>query len=137
MSWLDDRKIVYRYQTESGTVFHLKLGATEDPPLTIESPEGVATYAGFEPDVVKQVNVVAYDKNGRQAYRIIDKTGKVSHISKSKYKYLKTGRVENCYTKEFQTHLEKTEQDQILQTDENRRMAQVKLASARLSKGKV
>lgn len=137
MSWLEDRKIVYRYKAGSGTVFHLELGATEDPPATIDSPEGVATYDGFEPDVVKQTNVVAYDQNGRLAYRIIDKSGKISHISKSKYKYLKTGRVENCYTKEFQQHLEKTEQEQMLHTDENRRMAQVKLASSRLSKGKV
>lgn len=114
MSWLADRKITYQYKLPNGSIVHFKLPAADVAPPTIETEEGIAEYAGFEPDEVKQVNIVEYDKNGRKAVRIRGRNGEIQHISKTKLKYMKTGRIENQYTPEFQQRLEKSKQEQLL-----------------------
>lgn len=126
MSWLAERQILYRYVLPDGTVHHMKLSAAEEPPQVIEIDGVEAQYAGFEPDELKQTSVVAYDQNGRLAYRIKDKDGKIRHVSKTKHHYMKTGRIENQYTSSYREHLEKTEQEQMLRTEHNRRRAKVK-----------
>lgn len=129
MSWLDDRDVVYRYKCPDGELLHLKLHVKDEVPPSInhpDKPDVVAEYAGFEPEEVKQVDVVAYDKNGRRAFRIRNKDGSVTHISRSKALYMKTGRVEPRYTPEYEAHLRKNNQEMMLQAEQNLNRAKVK-----------
>lgn len=130
MSWLADRDIQYIYKMKDGSTRHLKLTAKDDPPSehTFEDGE-VGTYAGFEKEEVRQVNMVEYDQNGRKAVKIKDKDGKVSYLSKTKINYLKTGRIENQYTKAYQEHLQKTQQEQMLRGESRKSKGTVSRAS--------
>lgn len=135
MSWLDERTIKYRYKMEDGSIKHLELPVSEEAPKTrlFEHAIGrfaTGTYDGFEPEVVEQINVVEFDKNGRKAVRITDKNGKVRYQSKSKLHWAKTGRIENKYTREYEEHLAKTKQEQLLRTEHSRKRATVSKASA-------
>lgn len=129
MSWIADREIKYRYRMPDETLRLLILKADQDAPQEHTFEDGqVGVYCGFEPDVVQQTNIVEFDKNGRKAVRIRNPDGTVRHVSKTKLNYMKTGRIENEYTKEYREHLEKTKQEQLLRTEHNTRRAKVSTA---------
>jgi hypothetical protein len=56
----------------------------------------------FESNVMTNV---MYDNNGRLAYRFSYGKGNVSHMSKTKYDYKETGKIQNQYTPEFKKAL--------------------------------
>lgn len=115
MSWLNDRIIKHRYKLEDGSIRHVDLPASQDAAETLMFNDGaVGSYAGFEPDEVRQTNIIEYDQHGRKAVRIKDKDGKVTHMSKTKLNYIKTGRVENKYTKDYEAYLIKQKQAHML-----------------------
>lgn len=118
MSWLDERDIFYRYKRPDGTIVHLKLSSKEESPAQFMCEDGVvAEYDGFEADQVKQTTITTYDKNGRLAVEIRGKNGEKQYVSKTKYNYMKTGRIENQYTPEFKERLQKSQQEQMLRSD--------------------
>lgn len=135
MSWLNDLKYNFRFRCESDHVTHIesKEGSDDMRKMTVFCEEcGKPTqYNGFEPIKVGQTHHVEYEQNGRKAVRTRDKDGNVSHISKTRLHYKKTGRIENQYTPAYQAHLEKTNQEQLLRTEHSRRKGSAKSASAR------
>lgn len=80
-------------------------------------------YIGFEPIKMNITEIVHYERNGRLAVRVTDKKGKVSHVSKSKLHYKKTGRIENQYSESYRQHLMKTDQQALMTTETNIRRA--------------
>lgn len=132
MSWLSERTIRYRYKMADDSVRIVELPANFDPATTYTFDDNeVGSYAGFEPEEIRQTNVVEFEQNGRKAVRVRDAGGGVRHISKTKLHYMKTGRIENQYTKEFQDHLVKTKQEHMLRTEHSRKRAKVSTASAK------
>lgn len=133
MGWLDEQTHTFRYVCSGG---HLSLYEMNAKDQDYASPgecltcQKEAAYSGFDPTEVNVVGKVAYDQNGRKAYRISDGKGKVTHISKTKYDYLQTGKIEPKYTTEYEAKLRQDEakNEQLLTTDHNRRMASVKKA---------
>ena len=125
MSWLGELERDCNYSCEAGHKLVVRLQNDVEAPDSIDCPEAdclcKSRYMGFEPIKLKQVNVVSYEKNGRVAYRIKDKGGKISHISKTKYVYLKTGRVENQYTPQYQEFLHKMQQERMMQGEAAKR----------------
>jgi hypothetical protein len=116
MSWLSDRIVRHKYKMEDGSIRIVELPASEDAEqeLTFSDDQKVGSYAGFEPEEIRQTNIVEYDQHGRKAVRIKDKNGKVTHMSKTKLNYIKTGRVENKYTKSYEEQLMKQKMDFML-----------------------
>lgn len=133
MGWLDDQTHTYRYACSEGHVSFFEMSEKDQD---YESPgkcltcDKEAAYAGFEPKDIHLVGKVAYDQHGRKAYRISDGKGKVTHISKTKYDYLQTGKIEGKYTTEYEAKLREDEvaNEYLLTTDHHRRMASVKHA---------
>jgi len=123
--------IHYRYRMEDESIRHLERKLKEgDAPEEYTFSDGAkGTYAGFEPRISKQTTMIEYDQNGRKAMRIQNKDGTVQHLSQTKINYMKTGRIENQYTKEYKNHLIKTQQEQLLRTEYNRRRGKVSRAS--------
>jgi len=131
MSWIDEREIVYLYKLENGETRKLALPVSFSPEETCLFEDGLeGKYVGFEPEVVKQTNVVEYDKHGRKALRIKDKNGNLTHISKSKYNYMKTGKVVPQHTKAYQEHLIKTNQHEFLKSEVETRQRKQTVAAA-------
>lgn len=64
-----------------------------------------ATYVGMVPRDLGLTGKVAYDQNGRLAYKISDGKGGSTYISKTKYDYLQTGVVKPAYTKDYERHV--------------------------------
>lgn len=125
MEWLKalDRETVFKYESEngdtlSGTLEELGCDLKGGPGETVQVGENTYTYAGFEPRKLSIENRVEYDQNGRKAIQITRKNGERQYISQSKLHYMKTGRIQNQYTKEFEAHLVKTSQEQLLKTDQ-------------------
>lgn len=117
MGWLSDRDIKHRYKMPDGSIRHLVLSASaEASPAHTFGDFITGVYSGFEPDVVEQVTVIEYEQNGRKAVKVRNKDGSTRYVSKSKLNYLKTGRIENQYTKEYQDHLIKTKQTELLRS---------------------
>lgn len=114
MSWLED--LSYEYIFQCMKCDHREKIKAKDRP---EKPKHLCgeemEYLGFEPVKVKQTHAVEYDKNGRKAVAIRGKDGKMQYFSKTKLNYMKTGRVESQYTKEFQEALQKEEQKRVVQ----------------------
>lgn len=123
--------IHYRYKMPDETIRHLEMKSKEgDAPETYTFTDGVTgTYAGFEPRIAKVTTMIEYDQNGRKAMRIQNKDGTVQHLSQTKINYLKTGRIENQYTKGYKEHLIKTQQEQMLRSEHNKRRGKVSRAS--------
>ena len=100
-----------------GEICHLVLSASEDAPtLYTFGTNLIGIYDGFEPEEVRQTNVIEYDQNGRKAVKVRQKDGSVQHISKTKLNYLKTGSTDSQFTKEYQEHLFKTKQHELLRS---------------------
>jgi hypothetical protein len=141
MGWLDDqdRSCTYKYVCEDQHT-SLVMGKISDeagPSSECEACGKPAAYAGFLPYEVTQVNKVAFDQNGRKAYKITDGQGGVSYISQTKYKYLQTGKIEPQYTKAYESKLREDEAGnaELLGTDTHRGMAKVKQVMAEFNKG--
>lgn len=131
MSWLEDRKIVYNYKCDCGHTTKARIAAAEDaPPSAVCSDCGKeAFYSGFDADIVKQTNIVSYDKNGILALRVRRPDGTLQHISKEKLHYMKTGRIEHQYTKAYREHLAKAKQDDLLKADQAKGKGKASIAS--------
>lgn len=130
MSWLNERIIKYRYKLADGRIKHLELSCTEEAPLTHVFDNDLGQYDGFEKEIVEQTNVVEYDQHGRKAVRIKDKDGNIRHQSLSKLHWAKTGRIENKYTPAYEEHLRKTQQEQLLRTEHNKKRARTSTPTA-------
>lgn len=133
MGWIDEQTHTFRYVCSEGHVSLYEMSAKDQDytsPGECLTCQKEAAYSGFEPIEVNVVGKVAYDQNGRMAYRISDGKGKVTHISKTKYDYLQTGKIEGKYTAEYEAKLRQDEvkNEYLLTTDHNRRMASVKKA---------
>lgn len=133
MGWLEDQIHTFRYTCTDGHASFYDMKAEEQDYVserTCTTCGKPADYCGFEPREINVIGKVAYDQNGRMAYRISDGKGSVSHISQTKYNYMKTGVVEPQYTREYHEKLVKDgeKSSHLLTTDHNRRMASIKKA---------
>jgi len=130
MSWLSERKCHYEYKCPDGhtTIQTATVADEEEMRHDTACAEcgKSAQYAGSEiddGDKLRQVSKVTYEQNGRKAIRIRGKNGEIQHISATKAHYMKTGRIEPQYTKEFQEKLVKEKAEQMLATEHNQRRA--------------
>jgi hypothetical protein len=113
MGWLEDSERILRYRCPAGHDSHYAVKASEfntdpRPCLHCEQIQEniiLAEYQGMEPFESNVMTKVMYDKNGRLAYRFSDGKGNVSHMSKTKYDYKETGKIQNQYTPEFKKAL--------------------------------
>lgn len=109
MGWMEDSERILRYQCPEGHESYYAVKACEfsnEPRLCHHCEiETMAEYQGMEPFETNVVTKVMYDKNGRLAYRFSDGKGNVSHMSKTKYDYKETGKIQNQYTPEFKKSL--------------------------------
>lgn len=113
MSWIDDLVYTFNFDClKCGQREKIKAKDCPEAPTHCEIP---MSYGGFDPVKVKQTHAVEFDKNGRKAVAIRNKDGSLQYHSKTKLNYLKTGRVESQYTKEFQEALQKEEQKKLVQ----------------------
>ncbi|NDD05335.1 MAG: hypothetical protein EB078_10545 [Proteobacteria bacterium] len=126
MGWLQDLDYEYIYNCV-GHEFLMRGKAGDDMPRSAPCPTCGQTgqYAGFKPIQVKQTTEIEFDQNGRKAVAIKNKDGSTTYISKTKLHYMKTGRIENQYTRSYQEHLQKTQQDEMLRTEHSRKRANV------------
>lgn len=122
-----DRVFNYRFEdgsVVSGTLKELndmyQFGVNGTTLLTGEPGEGFVTfdgrcaeYAGFEPVKLGQRSSVMYEKNGRKAYMQRDSNGNISYVSATKMHYLKTGKIENQYSSDYQAVIEKQVQAEV------------------------
>jgi len=141
MSWLndDDRTLVFKYVCEDNHETLSEMLVSEQDyisPVECGACKKSAAYAGFLPMELKMVNKVAFDQNGRKAYKIKDGSGKTCYISQTKYKYMETGKIDPQYTNDYHEKLKKDEEANayLLGTDNNRRMAAVKKAIGNFKK---
>lgn len=101
MNWLESVEYDFKYLCEDGHESLYRMKASDHNReemaecLTCGKP---AEYSSFLPNEVNVMTKVSYDKNGIKAYRISDGKGSVTHISQTKYDYLKTGKIEHAHT---------------------------------------
>jgi hypothetical protein len=107
MSWLEELEYNYEYVCKEGHSNLVKCKASEQPslPKTIEceSCSLEAEYMGAMPIQMGGTAIVQFDKNGRVGYAITT-GGKTTYISKTKMNYLKTGKNQSGFTKEYKEH---------------------------------
>jgi hypothetical protein len=129
MGWLDQIQREYKYQCKNGheSLYPHPPETTDEvirQNMTCPECKEDAEYAGFLPiQVGGGVLKETYEQNGRKAYRIKSRSGKVMHISKSKYDYLETGKIKNCYTPEHEERLVKAGETDFLEPDDHKRRA--------------
>lgn len=124
--WLAElnAKRIYNYKREndeailSGTLAQFKqltgVDVKGEHGEVIDLGKGeTARYAGFEPIKLGQSGSVVFEKNGRKAYMQRDADGNISYISATKMHYLKTGKIENQYSDDFQEVITKQVQAEI------------------------
>jgi hypothetical protein len=123
MGWLDELEYDVRFTCECGKVTHQRMKASEDfCGSTIACECGLnADYSGFEPMQFSLGTKVAFDQNGRKAYKFSDGKGGVSYMSQSKYNYMETGKVSNAYTKDYEDSLVKANRTDLLTPEINKR----------------
>lgn len=112
MNWISDLSYNFEFKCPDNhkTVVRAKV---QPPPPACEECQQTTQYVGFQAQKVKQTTVVEYDKNGRKAVAVRNKDGTMQYLSKTKLNYLKTGRVETQYTKEYQQAINKEEQKRV------------------------
>ncbi len=109
MSWLEDLEYDFKFECENLHQNTVRAKAKEgrpEPPACSECGEALQ-YRGFKPQQIKQTHNVEFEQNGRKAVRTRGKNGEIQHVSKTKLNYMKTGRVESQYTKDYKEHIEK------------------------------
>jgi len=131
MSWMDNIERFYFFtcnscEGETGAI-KSKFDPHKDT-ATLPCPKcgciGKLEYTGWENlgkfNVSHKISKVAYDQNGRKAYKI----GK-TYMSKTKYNYLESGKVQNEYTHEYERKLrdDGEKSAHLLQTETNTRRA--------------
>lgn len=107
MSWLDDIPTELKFDCEDGHREVVLVKASEVSYQARVCPEcqKPSSYAGMVPREISMMGKVAYDQNGRLAYKISDGKGASSYMSKTKYDYLQTGIVKSAYTKDYERHV--------------------------------
>jgi len=101
MSWLEDIERVYEYACPDGHIVGWE-GAEKDRGPNPTCHCGKATeYQGFSPVVVSTVTKVAYEQNGRLAYRISSGKGEPTYMSRTRYEMNQTGKINEHYTADF------------------------------------
>lgn len=122
MSWLSDNAITYNYECLAGHRIQDTRMAREDRADTLRCECGLlAEYKGFDPVKLGQTTIIEYEKNGIKALEI--KTpARTTHISKTKYDYVRTGKVQYQYSRAYTEHLQKTDAER-LHVDTNQRRA--------------
>jgi hypothetical protein len=114
MSWISDIEHTFNFKCEDKACgYTTKIKSKEDSEKLRRDPPkcfkcgGVTSYGGFEPVKIGQTHNVEYEQNGRKAIRTRGKNGEIQHVSKTKMHYMKTGRIENQYTKAYQEKMQK------------------------------
>lgn len=113
MSWINDIEHTWNFRCTAGCQEKTQIKSKKDSDyMRDHAPDcgqcGASTeYAGFEPVKLGQTHNVEYEQNGRKAIRTRGKDGSIQHISKTKLHYMKTGRIENQYTKAYQDRIQK------------------------------
>jgi len=114
MGWLDTVEYEYRYKCAEG---HVSVFEQHDcdrqPRRCIECGES-AEYDGFNPLHLLLRGKVAYEKNGRKAFRITDGNGNVRHVSATKEHYMETGDIKPSYTPGYAKALKETGREDLL-----------------------
>ena len=133
MSWLSEYDIVYQYRCLDQHLTEVTLATKEEPSSSVQCPQcqGQAVYLGFKPNKIKQMAKIEYEKNGRKAVEIVHPDGTKTYLAKTKEVYMKTGRVEPQYSKEYAEHLRREGQEEMLRSaaaEKNRPPAKVSLA---------
>jgi len=139
LSWLSNIRRNYKFRcTNEGCGAVLNKGGAAVGPECIDELNGSLyfceiceketklEYAGFDTldkiGLAHSVQKEAYDRNGRIGYKIGN-----THMSKTKYDYLESGKIQNQYTPAYRAHLEKDAQknEYLLKTEENKKRAHV------------
>lgn len=138
MSWLDERVTNVRFECEDKHLSVVSIKASEinyDEVKKCLECDKDAVYAGFEPEAVNLVSKVLFQQNGRYGYRFSDGKGKVSHMSKTRYDYLQTGKIENKYTPDYKRELQKSGDSNLLESNTHSRRADVQIAKGKIHEG--
>lgn len=149
MSWLNNIKRSYKFRcTNKGCGGILHKRGEDVGPECIEQIAGatrfceicqkdtILEYAGFDNldriGISHNTQKESYDQNGRKAYKIGN-----TYMSKTKYDYLETGKIENQYTPSYRAELEKQAEknEYLLKTETNQRRAQVSKVMKKLPDG--
>jgi len=120
MDWVEEELTQFKYECENGhlSIYVLK---SKEQDYSVKRQcmdcDQLSNYAGF---IAKPINLtaqVAFDQNGRKAYRITDGQGRVTHISQSKFNYLKSGGevAKPVYTRDYENHLRDTGKEDLLE----------------------
>jgi hypothetical protein len=107
MSWMDTVEYEYKFKCAEGhvSIFEEHSCDREDRGCLAPDCDLVARYEGFKPLKMMITGKVAYDQNGRKAFRISHQDGTVRHVSETKMRYMETGDMVPSYTKEYAAHL--------------------------------
>jgi len=136
MSWMNTIPRVLKYRCPCGaeSFVHTNQSPVEDIEK-VEAEEFFCphcdqntkrTYAGFlnteKIGIGHMVLKEAYDKNGRLAYKVGN-----TYMSKAKYDYLESGKIETHYTPQYREFLEKdiVRNEHLLQIETNKKRASV------------
>jgi hypothetical protein len=112
MSWLDDLVYVCVYECEEKHQSGWE-GTWEYKPPELECVEcgKVAFYNYFEPIQLGGLTRVAYEQNGRMAYRMKLPGGKVVHISQTRHYYQNSANIIHKYSNSYKEVLSARERD--------------------------
>jgi hypothetical protein len=105
MSWIEDNEYEFEYVCDRGhrTIIKQPANMEREEFVQCATCKFPASYKGFKPQKLSLMSKVAYDRNGRQAYAISDGES-TAYISKTKYEYLQSGKVESRLTREYERH---------------------------------
>lgn len=109
MSWLEELEYDYEFVCKEGHVTLQKhLAKNQDLiPREIdcecETCNLKAEYVGSRPMKMGGTAIVQFEKNGRIGYAVTT-GGKTSYVSKTKMNYLKTGKNQSGFSKEYERH---------------------------------
>jgi hypothetical protein len=123
MSWLEDSYTDFKYicaDCNGHISIYEKKSSDElarDAESCLSCGLKTAEYAGFLPKQMTVITKVAYEQNGRMAYRITDGKGGVAHISQTKYNLKENGTVDYHYSKAYEEHLVKNGHSDLLTPD--------------------
>lgn len=119
MGWLEDVVRVYKKECKDcGKTYNYKMMLKEfdNTPNDCTDCGATLSYAGFENVPAEEGGynpkqhpiIESYDQNGRKAIKIGD-----TYMSKTKYNYLETGKIEHEYTDAFKEVVQKETQKQV------------------------
>lgn len=144
MSWLDEVEYEFRYKCPNGHLNIFEARTCDREARLCLDCGALAEYDGFNPIQLGMVGKVAYEQNGRRAFRIQDSRGNVHHISETKQRYLDTGDIKPAYTREYEGALRDAGRHDLLEGKKHGDLvkeraavqkAKVKMARARPAKG--